>query len=215
MAAVLVLAACGGDGAERAADPPGAVLIEFVVAVRMGDSEAVRNLLSEKFLDRYDLTDEKLASSFIPALRSKIGPLGPTVEAGFERTIGADLAVAAFKDASARALPGPRAFASPLVREEDGWKVEPFGLDLIYGYPDDLSADSKRPFITFGVNATGDLKARLWVDGRELPLKRRPGSPVTFEARPVERLEPGQHLVVAFAKVGDRVGALAWRSTVE
>lgn len=211
---MLFLAACGGDGAERPAAPPSSVLMEFVVAVRIEDSEAVRNLLSKRFLDRYDLTDERLASSFIPALRSDIGPLGQTVEADFERMVGADLAVAAFKDASSRALPGLRAFAAPLVREDDGWKVEPFGLDLIYGYPDDLSADSKRPFITFGVNTTGDPKARLWVDGRELPLERRPGSPVMFEARPAKPLKPGRHLIVAFAKVGDRMGALAWVARV-
>ena len=70
--------------------------------------------------------------------------------------------------------------------------------------------------MTFGVNTTGDPEAKLWIDGRELPLKRQPGSgsPVMFGARPRRGLAPGRHLVVAFAQVGDRIGALAWLSMV-
>jgi hypothetical protein len=113
-------------------------------------------------------------------------------------------------------LPGPRAVAEPLVREDDGWKVDPFGVDIVYGYADDLSAEPRRRFLTFGVNTTGDPEAKLWIDGRELPVKRRPGagSPVMFEARPQVPLARGRQLVLAFAQVGDQVGALAWLSRV-
>jgi hypothetical protein len=200
--------------AESSDLPPADVLARYVAAVRSGDAAAVMDLFSERFIDRYDLTEEKVEASFLPAVQTDLRTVGRSPTPAFEQLLGEDLAVAALEDRAKRLLPGPRAVAEPLVREGDRWKVEPFGLDLVYGYPDDLSADPRRPVLTFGVNTTGDPEAMLWIDGRELPLKRQPGSgsPVMFEARPRRGLAPGRHLVVAFAQVGDRIGAFAWLS---
>ena len=214
VALVLALAGCGGEPTDHSPGAPTAVLADFVLAVRGGDSERTLGYLSRRFVERYDLTEKKVKSSFIPAVRADMGPVGEIIELAFEETIDPDLAVAALRDASARPAAGPRAYASPLVREQGNWKVEPFGLDMSYGYPDDFSSDSSRPFISFGVNTAGDPEGHLWVDGNELPLKKQPGTPITFEARPAEPLEAGRHLVVAFAAVGDRAGALAWLLTV-
>jgi hypothetical protein len=186
------------------------VVTQYVAAVRAGDAKVVRSVLSERFIDHYDLTQEKLESSFIPAVRSDMGPVGRTLEPAFERVLRDGLAVAALRDTAKRPLPGPRAFAVPLAAEDGSWKVEPFGLDLSYGYPDDLSADPRRPYVSFGVNARGKPEARLWIDGRELPLRRQEGTFITFEGRPAKPLAKGRHTVVAFAKSGTRVGALAW-----
>jgi hypothetical protein len=212
--AVLLASGCGGT-AEAPPASPTEVLGRYVAAVRAGDGSTVRELLSDDFVGHYDLDVRKLEAEFIPAVRSNWGPLGRTLGPAFERRLGDELAIAALSDRGKRRLPGPRALAEPLVLEDGEWKVEPFGVDISYGYPDDLSADSRRPFVTFGVNAAGEPEARLWIDGRELPLRRRQGRPVTFEGRPARPLAAGRHVVVAFAKVGDRVGALAWLATVE
>jgi hypothetical protein len=215
LAFVLVIGGCGGRAeAESSEQAPTEVLIDYVAAVRSGDGAAVLELLSDRFVDRYDLAEEKVESSFIPAVRADLSAVGRSLAPAFERRLTEELAVVALRDRATRLLPGPRAMAEPLVRDDEGWRVEPFGLDLVYGYPDDLSADPTRPFVTFGVNTTGEPEARLWIDGRELPLKRRPGSPIVFEGRPRAPLGRGRHVVVAFAQVGDRVGALAWISKV-
>lgn len=215
VALTLLGVGCGGSGqSESSTAGPMEVLTRYVAAVRAGDAATVMDLLSEKFVDYADLTVEKVETSVIPAVRSDWGPVGRSLAPAFERRLSDVLAVAALKDRSNRLLPGPRALAEPLVREDGDWKVEPFGVDLSYGYPDDLSADATRPFVTFGVNTTGDPEAHLWIDGRELPLTRRPGSPITFEGRPSKPLARGRHVVVAFARVGERVGALAWVSRI-
>jgi hypothetical protein len=144
----------------------------YVAAVRAGDGSTVRELLSDAFVGHYDLDVRKLEAEFIPAVRSNWGPLGRTLGPAFERRLGDELAIAALSDRGKRRLPGPphrqpllerrpRALAEPLVLEDGEWKVEPFGVDMSYGYPDDLSADSRRPFVTFGVNAAGEPEARL------------------------------------------------------
>jgi hypothetical protein len=215
LAFVLVIGGCGtGVEAESSEQAPTEVLIDYVAAVRSGDGAAVLDLLSDGFVDRYDLTEEKAESSFIPAVQADLSSVGRSLAPAFERQLAEELAVVALRDRATRQLPGPRVIAEPLVRDDAGWRVEPFGLDLVYGNPDDLSADPTRPFVSFGVNTTGVPQAKLWIDGRELPLKRQPGLPIVFAGRPRAPLDRGRHVVVAFAQVGDRVGALAWISKV-
>ncbi len=185
------------------------MLIEFVTAVRAQDMEATRELLSARFVDRHFGRPEAEAALF-GALAADMGPIGKRIEPAFELQLEDDLAVAAVKDTIRRRLPGPRAYAVPLVREDDGWKVEPLGTHISQGYPDDQSADQRRPFITVGVTTTGDPEARLWIDDVELALSLHPGSHVVFAGRPDNSLSPGRHTVVAFVKVGAMVAARAW-----
>jgi hypothetical protein len=213
VALMLVLAAATGCGDDAQAEGPRAgptrVLQQYVRAVRAGDAEAVLGVLSSRVIRQFDLTEEKLKRE-IWALRSSFAGVGRTLVPAFEVRLGNESVVAALDDASRRRLHGVRAFALPLVREDDGWKVEPFLLRVGSGYPDDLSADPRRPFLTFAVTTAGEPEARLWIDGRELPVRNQPGSHVAFEARPKQRLSKGRHVVVAFVQVGDRMGALAW-----
>jgi hypothetical protein len=208
-AALLVLAACGGDAAEPPAASPSSVLIEFVTAVRAQDMEATRELLSTRFSEKY-LDRPQAEAALFGALAADMGPIGKRIEPAFELQLEDDLAVAAVKDTIKRRLPGPRAYAAPLVREDDEWKVEPLGMRLSAGYPDDQSADPRRPFLTVGVPTTGDPEARLWIDDVELALGLKQGSHVVFEGRPDKSVSPGRHTVVAFAVVGETVAARAW-----
>jgi hypothetical protein len=213
VALVLVLAAatgCGDDAqAEGPRAEPTAVLQQYVRAVRAGDAEAVLGVLSSRVIRQFNLTEERLQRD-ISTLQGSLGGVGRTLVPAFEVRIGDELVVAALDDASRRRLRGARAFALPIVLEDDSWKVEPLVLRVGSGYPDDLSADPRRPFLTFVVTTRGNPQARLWIDGRELRVRKQPGSHVAFEARPKQRLAKGRHVVVAFAEVGDRVGALAW-----
>jgi hypothetical protein len=210
LALALAWAGCGGSAeAETPSATPTEVLSRYVAAVRAGDGAAVRDVLSETFVDHYDLDAKKIETSFIPAVRADLYAVGRSLQPAFERVLRDDLAVAALRNRWARPLPGPRAFAAPLILEDGGWKIEPFGVDMSSGYPIG-SADLRRPFFNFGVNTEGDPKARLWVAGREIPLDRRSGRPITFEAQVTEPLPKGRHVVVAFAEVGDRYGVLAW-----
>jgi hypothetical protein len=214
---VLSTGGCGGNaGAAPSTESPVEVLQRYVAAVRAGDGEAVLPLLSSRLVDRYQLTAEKTEREFIPAARGDLSAVGRSLAPALERRLRNTLAVAALVDRSTRRLPGPRAYALPLVLEDGDWKVDPFNLRLSYGYPDDLSADPRRPYLTFGVQTAGSPKVRLWLDGRRLPVRRQPGrrrrpAALEFEARPSNRLASGVHVVVAFAEVGDQVGALAWR----
>jgi hypothetical protein len=213
LAASLALIAATGCGDAAQAEGPRAgpteVLQQYVRAVRSGDAEGVLEVLSARVIDHYELTEEKVRRE----LRAwpLEGGIGRRLVPAFERRLADDRAVAALQDATRRRLPGPRAFALPLVLEDDGWKVEPFLLRVGSGYPDDLSADPRRPFLTFVVSTPGRPEARLWIDGRELAVRNQPGSHVAFEARPRKRLAQGRHVVVVFSKVGDRVGAFAWQ----
>jgi hypothetical protein len=105
--------------------------------------------------------------------------------------------------------PPPGAYAEVLRMEDDEWKVELRTLDMIYG----VSATQPSTEIDFQVNAPSpeSVSGRLWVDGAPVTVERRLTSGVaTFVTRsPAPR--SGQHTVVAFARAGQRLGAIAWR----
>jgi hypothetical protein len=213
-AIVVVATGCGGSD-EPAGDPgssPAATLTAYLDAARAGDSARVEKLVSSRFKARTELTGSRLGT-FVEAVREAARRVGDEVV--LDKRLGDRVAVVGVSGTAA-----PGAFAAPLVRENGVWRVEPYGLDLVYGEPPANETLSKPPAqVWFAANLPDELKreieARVWVDGRALDvsLADRPGSLAPFAAR-APALEAGRHTVVAFAQAGDRVAAIAWAFTI-
>jgi hypothetical protein len=206
-----LLFACGCGGADEMSgdteSSPATALRTYLDAAQAGDAAGVEGLLSSRFKARSKLTPSR-RKDLMRVLRREARGAGDTIL--LEEQLNARLAVVAVSSASP-----PGAFAAPLVLEEGAWKVEPFGLDLVYGESATAGTLPKAPDkIEFGVNVPSELKrrvrGRIWVDGRSSDVVRSEDDPVlTFSARP-PTLERGWHTVVAFAQAGDRVAAIAW-----
>ena len=205
----LLLVACGCAGEEPGT--PAVALVDYVEAASDRDADRVEELLSSRFKRRSDLGDSQL-ESLVQAVGEDVRGVGDHVL--FTQPLGDDVAVVALESASR-----PGAFAQPLVLEGEDWRVEPFGLDLVYGTSAASSSLPSPPRkLEFGVNAPAERKdgvqPRLWLDGLALDLSRtKTESPVTFVARPPP-LDSGRHTVVAYAEVEDRRAAIAWTFTV-
>jgi hypothetical protein len=105
--------------------------------------------------------------------------------------------------------PAPGAHAEVLRREGDDWKVELRSLDVIYGVSATQPSEGK---LDFQVNAPNPaaVTGSLWLDGERTPVKRRvAGRLVSFVAR-ARAPRSGRRTVVAFARAGERQGAIAW-----
>jgi hypothetical protein len=211
---LLFASGCGGAdkmSSSETESSPATALRAYLDAAQAGDADRVDDLLSSRFKARSNLTPSR-REDFMRSVRRDARRVGDTIL--LDEQLNAGLAVVAVSSMSR-----PGAFAAPLVLEERVWKVEPFGLDLVYGESATAETLPRAPDeIEFGVNVPSELKrrvtARLWVDGYSLDLERSEDRPVlTFVARP-PTVERGRHTVVAFAQAGDRVAAIAWTFTV-
>jgi hypothetical protein len=209
---LVALAFAAGACGQAEPDNPTAALIEYVEAVRESDDDRLRILLSSRWKRQVEVDPDR----FIAALSEDLEGVGDHVV--LSEKLEDRLAVVALERDSQ-----PGAFAAPVVREGDLWRIEPFGLDLVYGTSaaDGVLRASPRE-LEFGVNAPAELKkgvsARLWLDGKPLELTRATEGAVepTFVARPPQ-LEPGRHRVVVYAQTAEadpRRGAIAWAFTV-
>jgi hypothetical protein len=201
VAAVAVLAGCGED-APRAGSPREAFR-SFVTSVADRDSSAP-DLVSRRL-------DENQREGFVAAKREDIAPWARDYRIIVDEQLGDEVAVVA---AQGREHPGPGAYATVLVRDDDMWLVEPSLVDLIYGSSAISGTSAARPIVDFEVNELGGEveEVRMWIDGREVRLRR--DHEYRFLAD-IRRLQKRLYSVVALAKVGDETGAIAWTFKAE
>jgi hypothetical protein len=198
--AALLLAGCGKTDDEPGAASPRETFELFVTAVNEGSPDSA-DLVTRRL-------DEETRKKFVDAVREDVKPLGRIHRVILEEVVGEKFAVVA---AQGEEHPGPGAFASTLVRDGERWLIEPRGLDLVYGTSALADTPAAKPVVDFQVNTTdGDVQARMWIDGNEVRLRKQAGG--TYVAG-IKRLMPRLYSVVAFARVGDRVGAIAWTFT--
>ncbi len=203
--AVLALAGCGYPEDEPGAASPRETFELFVTAAQEGDPKG--EALVSRRLDRPE------RETFVRAMAERVEPLSSGYQVVVDERLDAGTAVVAAAGVDARP---PGAFAAVVVKKGETWFVAPPGLDLIYGVlATHGTTRAAEPRVDFEVNTAGQPRwtpdARVWLDGVRMRLQRRklPRS-VRFVAV-VSRLEKGPHSVVAFARVAERVHAIAWK----
>ncbi len=212
----LAMTGCGSSETPTrdAASTPSGALTAYLDAARAGDEKRLFDFLSSGFTSRSNLTTAERRTQLVQVVRRETRHASDHVV--FDEQLDEHLAVVAVSTTSR-----PGAFAAPLVLEHGAWKVEPYGLDLVYGETATAVMPAQRTDqIEFGVNAPIELKrqvrARLWIDGRPVPVSRAAGAPVnpTFAVnRP--KLSGGRHTVVAFAQAGNRIATIAWTFRID
>lgn len=218
---VVVLAAgltgCGSD--ERSStqateptqaappDPGRDVMTAFVAAAKEGDAEGMWDLLSEPSRERYGPTLEDFEAGEAKALTEILAPFaGGDLPVEVSENIDGVFGVVALSR-------GSDAYATPLRREGDIWRVElPGALKIDVSGPPPRSKGKFADQI--GVEVTGRAgggPALLYLDGITLDPKiySSPTSATVYASFP-NGVEPGRHTAVAFASSGDRAAATAW-----
>jgi hypothetical protein len=202
-AALLVLSGCGYEEDGSVAASPRETFELFVTAVVEGDAAAAGDLVSREL-------DEAERRSYIGAARRGIEPWGRGYRIIFEQVVGEAVAVVA---AQGESHPGPGAYASVLVKDGDAWFVEPNRLQLVYGVSSGGGTAAAKPNVDFQVIVAGQdwrPEGRLWLDGNEVRLRHEPDAAMHRFAARVRRLHKRFYSAVAFARVDDRRGAIAW-----
>lgn len=205
------LAGCGGS--EKAAapatppDPGRDVMGAFVDAAAAGDAETMWSLLSKPSQRRAGPTLEAFEQRSARGLRRTLAPfakgeLPVQVSANLDGRFGL---VALSR--------GSNAYAVPLRREADVWRVElpgPLRIQVLGPPP-----GSRGKFVnqigveTHGPGGSG--LALLYVDGVTLDVKTSAGpKAATIFANFSNTLEPGIHTAVAFSSNGRDAAARAW-----
>lgn len=211
VACAAALAGCGGD--EKAATPttppdPGRdVMSAFVDAAADGDTETMWNLLSKPSQRRAGPTLEAFEEKTASGLQRLLAPFaeGELPVHVSENLDGRFGLVALAK--------GSHAYAVPLRREGDVWRVElpgPLRIEVLGPPP-----GSRGKFVnqigveTHGPGGTG--LALLYVDGTTLDVRTFAGpKAATIFANFANKLEPGTHTAVAFSSNGRDAAARAW-----
>lgn len=196
LVSILLLAACGG-GQESDAAARADVFRQLAQAAVARDGDRMWALLSDRMKEQTSRDD---FDSAVPHLRDDFLPVadGPVV---LDADVAGDTAVVALGGGKS----GPGAEAVILRREEDDWRVQLSEIDLNFG-------SGSRDFT---VNARGlephSLETRAWIDGREVRVRRGKDTYApTFYVVPAEMLSASEHTVVAYVRVGERSGAIAW-----
>jgi hypothetical protein len=207
-AVALVLGGCGYAEDEAGAGSPREAFELFVTAVKEGDSKGAE-LVSEQLPSEH-------RAAFLREMRDNVQPLASGFRIVLDELVDERLAVVAAEGADGHA---PGVFAAVLVREDEAWFIQPQSLDLLYGVSAAVgTVRAADPRIDFEVNAPGQAgrpEARLWIDGSSTPVRGRPAELTHQFVAQVRRLERGSHVVVAFARAGDRAHAIAWTVTAE
>lgn len=211
LALAAALAGCGGD--EKAAtpvtppDPGREVMAAFVDAAADSDAETMWNLLSKPSQRRAGPTLEAFEKKAFPALRRTLAPFAKgklpiQVSENLDERFGL---VALSK--------GSNAYAVPLRREGDVWRVElpgPLRIEVLGPPP-----GSRGKFLNqIGVETHGPGGAGLallYVDGITLDARTFSGpKSATIFANFENTLDPGTHTAVAFSSNGRDAAARAW-----
>jgi hypothetical protein len=194
--AAVAAAGCGYQEDEPGAATPREAFELFITAVKERDPGA------EELVSRRLEPHEREA--FVAAMRRRVAPLSPGYSIVLDERLAERRAVVAAEGADGKP---PGAFAAVFARDGATWFVEPPSLDLIYG----TEAE-------FQVNTAGGgpkPEGRLWLDGEEHPVRRAAGELTHRFVAQGARPKAGRHSVVAFARAGEQVGALAWTFEVD
>ncbi len=202
-AALAALAGCGNEQSERGAASPRVAFERFVAAVVQGD-EAAGDQVSRKL-------DEDERESYVRAASEDIEAWGRDYRIIFDHVVEDGVAVVA---AEGENHPRPGAYVSVLVNDGGTWFVEPNRLDLIYGVSATGGTEAAKPNVDFHVNIAGrdwHPAGRLWLDGSEVRLTHEHGPARHRFAAGIRRLHKRLYSAIAFARVGDRRAAIAWK----
>jgi hypothetical protein len=213
VACVLLAAGCGGSSDATAseeavsADPGREVIEAFVSAAAAEDAHGMWNLLSAPSRRRYGPTLADFRAGEAKTLSRTLTPFSTgKLPVEVSENIDDLFGVVALSR-------GGHAFATPLRREADAWRVElpgPLKID-ISGPPPGSKGKFVDQVAVEVVGRTGPGTAVLYMDGVTLDPKIYSGqtSATVYSSFP-NGLEPGSHTVVAFATSGDSAAATAW-----
>jgi hypothetical protein len=215
--ACVALVGCGGDeksaggSAQTTTVPdPGRDVLEAIIAASAEDDiETIWNLLSEQSRRRHGPTLEEFEQS--AALRDLRRELAPFAKGELPIEVSENVAHGFGVVALAR---GRQAFATPLRREGELWRLElpgPMRIEVLGPDP-----GTKGEFVNqIGVETHGPRSGSgiglLYLDGVTLDAKSFSGPrSSTIFANFAQTLEPGIHTVVAYGSSGPNAAAKAW-----
>jgi hypothetical protein len=189
--AVVVLAACGGNGGDE--EHPVDAFRAFAQAAAGQNGDKVWDSLSERITSQ--VSKDRFTA---PAVLKGLSDEYTSVSSSSARTV---LDVRLGDDLALVVLDGGEGVKPMIMRREDGkWRAQLNELTVAYSF--------NRP--RFGVevppSVRGPIKTRAWIDGKEARVVRTHGTPPTFRIVP----GTGKHNVVAYAEAGGSTGAAAW-----
>ncbi|MGH3016903.1 MAG: hypothetical protein ACRDLU_00840 [Gaiellaceae bacterium] len=206
----LLLAACGDDKQSAptpAPDPGREVIAALVAAAADGDAETAWELLSEPSRQRVGPTFEEFERNEFPELKRALAPFaGGSLPVEVSENVDGEFGLVALSR-------GSSAYAVPLRREGDVWRVElpgPVRIEILGPPP-----GSRGKFVNqIGVEkhgAGGAGIALLYLDGVTLdPQTAADADSATIYANFESPLEPGRHTAVAFTSAAGEAAARAW-----
>jgi hypothetical protein len=189
--AVVVLAACGGNGGDE--EQPVDAFRAFAQAAAGQNGDKVWDSLSERITSQVS-KDRFTAPAVLKGLSDEYTSVSSSsARTALDVRLGDDLALVA--------LDGGEGVKPMIMRREDGkWRAQLNELTVAYSF--------NRP--RFGVevppSVRGRIKTRAWIDGKEARVVRTHGTPPTFRIVP----GTGKHNVIAYAEAGGSTGAAAW-----
>jgi hypothetical protein len=189
--AVVVLAACGGNGGDE--EQPVDAFRAFAQAAAGQNGDKVWDSLSERITSQVS-KDRFTAPAVLKGLSDEYTSVSSSsARTALDVRLGDDLALVA--------LDGGEGVKPMIMRREDGkWRAQLNELTVAYSF--------NRP--RFGVevppSVRGPIKTRAWIDGKEARVVRTHGTPPTFRIVP----GTGKHNVIAYAEAGGSTGAAAW-----
>jgi hypothetical protein len=224
------LAACGSESepaavhlnVEQPGSPdaaPGQTVLRFVQAARRGDAEGMWGLLSEP-------TKRSIGPGVLSFSQGTAGDLYDSF-ADFRqgrvllsRKLDDDWAVGAVTGTfeSDDGDTEPAAYALALRREDGKWKVELGGLVIARLRPPPSDTSGDRPELRAEAQAgNGVDRMLMWVDGSaaRVPFIRTSDFTAEIDGKPTERIPPGEHVAVVFARTPVTAGAQAWTFDVD
>ncbi|HEU0305008.1 MAG TPA: hypothetical protein VFR32_10565 [Gaiellaceae bacterium] len=208
--ASFALAACGGESEPAATtpdDPGREVVAALVAAAADGDAETAWELLSEPSQRRAGPTLEEFERNVFPELREQLAPFARApLPVEVSENVDGEFGLVALSR-------GPDAYATPLRREGDVWRVElpgPARLEVLGPPP-----GSRGKFVSqIGVEkhgAGGAGVAVLYLDGVTLDAESAADvDSATIYANFATKIEPGRHTAVAFSSASGEAAAIAW-----
>jgi predicted small lipoprotein YifL len=204
------LAACGSDGESTTAAPPDPgrdVMQALVDAAAADDAESAWELLSMPSRERAGPTLEEFEENEFPELKRTLAPFAEDpLPVEVSENLDGEFGVVALSR-------GNDAFATPLRREGEHWRVElasPVTIDVL-GPPPGSRGEFAKQIGVEKRGAGGAGLAVLYLDGVTLDAETfADADSATIFANFESKLEPGRHTAVAFTGAAGEAAARAW-----
>jgi hypothetical protein len=210
VALALLAAGCGEDKQATPAPPPDPgreVMQALVDAAAADDAESAWDLLSAPSQKRAGPTLEEFEQEEFPALKRTLAPFADDpLPVEVSENLDGEFGVVALSR-------GEDAYAMPLRREGEAWRVElasPVEIDVLGPSPGSRGEFAKQ----IGVEKHGPGGAGLavlYLDGVTLDAQTfADQDSATIFANFESDLQPGRHTAVAFTSAGGEAAARAW-----